>query len=102
MLLRTAEIDWEDTAVSIKNTTEWLAKKGEFEKEALGEGNSTTFVYFLGSLPILRLNGQTFYQTGQLFSRGFYMNDKRFPSERVWEFYEENGERFPDSIHDEF
>ena len=45
---------------------------------------------------------QTFYQNGQLFSRGFYINDKRFPSERAWEFYEENGERFPDSIHDEF
>ena len=44
---------------------------------------------------------QTFYQNGQLFSRGFYINDKRFPSERAWEFYEENGERFPDSIHDE-
>ena len=36
MLLRIADIDWKDTVVSIKNTTEWLAKKGEFEKEALG------------------------------------------------------------------
>ncbi|MDC0466596.1 hypothetical protein OAN62_01330 [Gammaproteobacteria bacterium] len=45
---------------------------------------------------------QTFYENGQLFSRGFYKNDKRFPSDRAWDFFKENGERFPDSIHDEY
>ena len=36
MLLRIADIDWKDTVVSVSNSTDWLSKKGDYEKEALG------------------------------------------------------------------
>ena len=45
---------------------------------------------------------QCFYKNGVLFSRGFYKNNERFPSEREWDFFKKSGERFPDSVHDEY
>ena len=64
MLLRIADIDWKDTVVSVSNSTDWLSKKGDYEKEALGSNiKIRRFFQNLGSLPILRLNGQTYYQT---------------------------------------
>ena len=50
ILLRIAGCDWKDTKVPTTKE-EWAVRKPEFEKEALG------------SLPVLRLNGQIFYQT---------------------------------------
>ena len=45
---------------------------------------------------------ECFYENGALFSRGFYKNNERFPSEREWHFFKESGERFPDSVHDKY
>ena len=45
---------------------------------------------------------QSFHENGVLFSRGFYKNNERFPSEREWDFFKESGERFPDSVHDKY
>ena len=50
ILLRIAGCDWKDTKVPCTKE-EWAVRKPDFQKEALG------------SLPILRLNGQIFYQT---------------------------------------
>ena len=32
-----------------------------------------------------------FHENGKIWSRGFFHNDKRFPSTKFWETYDENG-----------
>ncbi|MDC3150300.1 hypothetical protein OA959_00150 [SAR86 cluster bacterium] len=44
---------------------------------------------------------QYFYQNGELFSRGYYKNNERFPNKKSWDYFKESGEKFKDVLDEE-
>ena len=44
---------------------------------------------------------QYFYQSGELFSRGYYKNNERYPNKKSWDYFKESGEKFKDVLDEE-